>query len=58
VIAIMQRLNSELGTTFLISSHDARVIAHARRILTLRDGQLVNDEQRDTHAPKAAEQAS
>jgi len=52
VISIMQRLNSELGTTFLISSHDARVIAHARRILTLRDGQLVKDEH------PAAEKAS
>lgn len=44
VIATMQRLNRELGTTFLLSSHDARVIAHARRILTMQDGSLVRDE--------------
>jgi putative ABC transport system ATP-binding protein len=46
VLSIMQQLNAELGTTFLISSHDPRVIAHARRVLTLRDGLLVSDEQR------------
>lgn len=56
VISIMQQLNRELGTTFLISSHDPRVIAHARRILTLRDGQLVNDQQLD--AVSAKERAS
>jgi putative ABC transport system ATP-binding protein len=58
VISIMQRLNRELGTTFLISSHDARVVAHARRILTLRDGMLIHDERRDVRAEPAAEQAS
>jgi putative ABC transport system ATP-binding protein len=61
VIAIMQQLNANLGTTFLISSHDARVIAHARRVLTMRDGRLVGDEQRGARNPNAnnaQEQAS
>jgi putative ABC transport system ATP-binding protein len=40
----MERLNRELGTTFLLSSHDARVVAHAKRIVTLQDGRVVNDE--------------
>jgi putative ABC transport system ATP-binding protein len=44
VIATMERLNRELGTTFLLSSHDSRVIAHAKRVVTLRDGKLVSDE--------------
>jgi putative ABC transport system ATP-binding protein len=44
VIATMERLNRELGTTFLLSSHDARVVAHAKRIVTLQDGRLVSDE--------------
>ena len=44
VVATMQRLNRELGTTFVLSSHDARIIAHARRILTMQDGSLVRDE--------------
>jgi putative ABC transport system ATP-binding protein len=44
VLSTMERLNRELGTTFLLSSHDARVIAHARRVITLRDGKIVSDE--------------
>ncbi|CAM3341512.1 ABC transporter ATP-binding protein [Corallococcus sp. ZKHCc1 1396] len=44
VLATMRRLNSELGITFLFSSHDPRVIAHATRVITLRDGRLVSDE--------------
>jgi putative ABC transport system ATP-binding protein len=44
VIATMERLNRELGTTFLLSSHDARVVSHAKRIVTLQDGRVVNDE--------------
>jgi putative ABC transport system ATP-binding protein len=44
VLATMQRLNEDLGITFLFSSHDPRVIAHARRVVTLRDGQIASDE--------------
>ena len=51
VISIMQKLNAELGTTFLISSHDPRVIRHARRLLTMRDGRVVQDEQPGTEQP-------
>jgi putative ABC transport system ATP-binding protein len=58
VMAIMQKLNADLGTTFLISSHDPRVIAHARRVLTMRDGQLVGDERRDQGSPQHAAHAA
>ncbi len=44
VLATMERLNRELGITFLFSSHDPMVIAHARRVVRLRDGQIVSDE--------------
>jgi putative ABC transport system ATP-binding protein len=44
VLATMQRLNRELGITFLFSSHDPMVIKHARRVVTLRDGRIVSDE--------------
>jgi putative ABC transport system ATP-binding protein len=43
VLETMQRLNAALGTTFVFSSHDPRVIAHARRVVTLEDGQVVSD---------------
>jgi putative ABC transport system ATP-binding protein len=60
VIAAMQKLNREIGITFLFSSHDPRVIAHARRVVTLRDGRVVSDEVgRETHAePAPVERAS
>jgi putative ABC transport system ATP-binding protein len=40
VMEIMQRLNEETGTTFLFATHDPRVIPFARRVVTLRDGQV------------------
>jgi putative ABC transport system ATP-binding protein len=40
VMEIMQRLNQETGTTFVFATHDPRVIAFARRVVTLRDGQV------------------
>ncbi len=46
VLATMARLNRELGTTFLFSSHDPMVIAHGRRVITLRDGKVVSDQRR------------
>lgn len=43
VMEIMQRLNQETGTTFVFATHDPRVIAFARRVITLRDGQVSED---------------
>jgi len=40
---LMRELNEQDGITFLFSSHDPQVIAHARRVVRLRDGQLEND---------------
>jgi putative ABC transport system ATP-binding protein len=41
IIAIMQRLNQEKGVTFLFSTHDPRVTQHAKRVLHVADGQIV-----------------
>ena len=46
VLFTMARLNRDLGTTFLLSSHDPMVIAHGRRVVTLRDGKIVTDQRR------------
>jgi putative ABC transport system ATP-binding protein len=40
VMEIMERLNSETGTTFVFATHDPRVIPFARRVITLRDGKI------------------
>ena len=37
-------LNEQRGVTFVISTHDTRVMSYARRLVRLRDGQIVSDE--------------
>jgi putative ABC transport system ATP-binding protein len=43
LMQLMQRLNAERGITFLISSHDPLVLAHARTLVHLRDGLVQED---------------
>ena len=43
VMEIMQRLNKDTGTTFVFATHDPRVIKFARRVVTLRDGLIAED---------------
>jgi putative ABC transport system ATP-binding protein len=42
---MMVRLNQELQTTFLFSTHDDKVIGYLRRKISLRDGRVVDDVQ-------------
>jgi putative ABC transport system ATP-binding protein len=46
LLQMMRRLNEERGTTFMFSTHDPRVVAYARRIVTLVDGRITKDQQR------------
>lgn len=41
IIALMQRLNEQMGVTFLFSTHDPRVMQHARRVVFIEDGKIV-----------------
>jgi putative ABC transport system ATP-binding protein len=43
VMEIMSRLNKETGVTFVFATHDPRVIGYAKRVVTLRDGVIVED---------------
>jgi putative ABC transport system ATP-binding protein len=43
VMDIMTRLNKETGVTFVFATHDPRVFKYARRIITMRDGKVVED---------------
>jgi putative ABC transport system ATP-binding protein len=43
VMEIMTRLNQETGVTFVFATHDPRVIQYARRVITLRDGAVVEN---------------
>ena len=43
VMDIMAKLNKETGVTFVFATHDPRVINYARRVVTLRDGLIVEN---------------
>jgi putative ABC transport system ATP-binding protein len=50
LLDIMALLNREENITFLFSTHDARVIERARRVITLVDGRITSDTAKvDTH---------
>jgi putative ABC transport system ATP-binding protein len=47
LLEIMKKLNREEKITFIFSTHDARVVKMARRVITLEDGKVVSDEKRE-----------
>ncbi|MDQ6998619.1 MAG: ABC transporter ATP-binding protein [Mariprofundus sp.] len=52
LMALMRRLNEQQGTTFVIASHDPAVIASARTLVNMQDGQIVSVEGKDIEAVK------
>jgi putative ABC transport system ATP-binding protein len=46
LLDVMERLNEEMGTTFLFSTHDQRVMERAHRLVRLVDGQIAGEERR------------
>jgi putative ABC transport system ATP-binding protein len=45
IIDLMLRLNRDKGVTFLFSTHDPRVMEHARRVVYIHDGKIVDGTQ-------------
>ena len=43
LLNIMEKLNKEENITFIFSTHDARVVKKARRVITVEDGQIMSD---------------
>ena len=43
VMEVMTHLNQETGVTFVFATHDPRVISYARRVVTLRDGVIIEN---------------
>lgn len=41
LLDLMQSLNRQLGTAFLFSTHDARVVERAQKLFTLSDGRIL-----------------
>jgi putative ABC transport system ATP-binding protein len=46
LLTLMEKLNRERGLTFIFSTHDARVMERARRVLKLRDGRFESEIRR------------
>jgi len=44
ILKTMVNINKELQTTFIFSTHDAKVIQYLRRKITLSDGEVSKDE--------------
>jgi putative ABC transport system ATP-binding protein len=44
LLDVMERLNEQEGVTFIFSTHDPRIMAKAKRIITLEDGKVISDE--------------
>ncbi len=40
VIGLMKEMRDRFGTTFIFSTHDARIVGQAEQIFTIRDGRL------------------
>ena len=50
---MMRKLRDEHGMTFIFSTHDPRVVAHATRVVTLTDGNVSSDEKKESAAATA-----
>ncbi len=47
VVDIMRKMNKELNTTFIFSTHDPMVMKYANRFINLKDGMISADERRE-----------
>ena len=43
MVELLGELNRELGTTLVLVTHDPELASHARRVIRLRDGAVVED---------------
>jgi len=47
VLELMKKMNKELNTTFIFSTHDPQVMEYARRLVEIKDGKITKDQRRD-----------
>ena len=43
ILTLMKRMNRDLGTTFIFSTHDQEIVDLADHVIRLQDGQVVKD---------------
>jgi putative ABC transport system ATP-binding protein len=44
LLQLMQEMNARRGVTFIFSTHDNMVMQYARRVVTIRDGRIADDQ--------------
>ena len=54
VLALLQKLNRELGVTICLVTHEHDIAACANRVITMRDGRIVSDVRQATPEDAAA----
>ena len=47
IIELMKRVNTDLGTTFIFSTHDPSIVSIADHVIRLHDGQVTEDARRE-----------
>lgn len=47
ILVLMRKINRELGTTFIFSTHDQRVMSMADRLVRIEDGELVGEHEKE-----------
>ena len=47
IIALMKAMRDELGTSFVFSTHDTKIMSEAEHLFTLEDGQLAGSTARE-----------
>jgi len=47
LMQLLRHMNQEHGVTFIFSTHDKLVMEFSQRLITLRDGRIVDDVRRD-----------
>jgi putative ABC transport system ATP-binding protein len=52
LLDIMEKLNHEEKVTFVFSTHDARVVKKAHRVITIEDGKVLSDVRQEGHSPE------
>lgn len=55
IMTIFQRLNDEQGLTIILVTHEPDIAAYTKRILVMRDGQLIRDEPTSRHNTNGAD---
>jgi putative ABC transport system ATP-binding protein len=50
LIDLFQHLNEHHGTTFIMATHDERVMAYAKRLVRMLDGRIVEEIDQDENA--------